>query len=149
MGHRRTPQPSGRAMAGGRTIRGNAVFDRVVRFVPDAFAVQAASLGLMTQTISPGSAGVHSPGASRLGFVGDRGYGVNRWAGRTPYQQGAVQAIGQPIAPVGDPLSQRLGIGAMPAGQPGYPSTGMDAGGLSSLAYLGYAGLNNRTGLGG
>lgn len=149
MGHRRTPRSSGPNTAHGRTIKGNTVYDRVMRFVPDAFAVQAASLGLMTSTISPGSAGRHSPGASAIGFVGDRGYGVNRWAGRTPYQQGAVQAIGQPIAPVGDPLSQRLGIGAMPAGQPGYPSTGTDAGGLSSLAYLGYAGINNRTGLGG
>jgi hypothetical protein len=149
MGHRRTPRADLPSHAQGRTITGNVVYDRVMRFIPDAFARQAASLGLMTSTISPGSAGRHSPGASAIGFVGDRGYGVNRWAGRTPYQQGAVQSLGSPITPVGDPRSRRLGIGAMPAGQPGYPSTGQDAGGLSSLAYLGYAGINNRTGLGG
>lgn len=147
MSHRRTPRAAGPARASGPVIPGNAVYDTVVRFVPDAHARRVASLGLITSTISPASAGRHSPGASPIGFTGDRGYGVNRWSGRTPYQQGAVQSLGAPIAPVGDPRSRRLGIGAMPAGQPGYPSTGQDAGGLSSLAYLGYAGINNRTGL--
>lgn len=149
MSHRRTPTPQSVPNVGGRVIRSNVRTVQAIYCVPDAFSVQAASLGLMTSTISPGSHGVHSPGASAIGFVGDRGYGVNRWAGRTPYQQGAVQAIGAPSAPVTNPRSRRLGIGAMPAGQPGFPSSGQDAGGLSSLAFLGYAGINNRTGLGG
>ena len=89
MSHARTPQASAPNVRG-RTIPGNAVHDVVVRYVPDAFAVQAASLALATLPFSAMSVGVHSPGASAKGFVGDRGYGVNRWAGRTPYQQGAV-----------------------------------------------------------
>lgn len=133
----------------GRRIRGNGHAVTVIVYGPDAFSVQAASLGMATLTFSPMSAGVHSPGASARGFVGDRGYGVNRWAGRTPYQQGAIQGLGAPAQPVLTPKSKRLGIGAMPAGQPGYPSTGQDAGGLASLAYLGYGQLNGRTGLGG
>lgn len=111
---------------------------------PDAFATQAASLGLATLTYSPMSAGVHSPGASPRGFVGDRGYGVNRWAGRTPYP---VQQFQYPPAPIADPMSQRLGIGAGVAGQPGLPNTGTATGGLSSLALLSFNPLG-RPGLG-
>lgn len=112
---------------------------------PDAFSVQAASLGMMTNTFAAGSAGRHSPGASPRGFVGDAGFGVNRWAGRTTYP---LQTFGQAITPVSDPLARRLGIGAGAAGQPGLPGTGSQTGGLSSLAWLTYNPLG-RTGLGG
>ena len=149
MSHRRTPQPTPAPGRGGRVVRGNGRVVAALVYEPDAWAVQAASLGIATGTFSPMSAGVHSPGASARGFVGDRGYGVNRWAGRTPYQQGAVQDLGAPVQPILTPLSQRLGIGAMPAGQPGFPSTGQDDGGLAALAAMGYGQLNNRTGLGG
>lgn len=149
MSHRRTPRATPAPRGAGRVIPGNGHVVATVVYEPDAWSVQAASLGLATNTFSPMSAGRHSPGASPRGFVGDRGYGVNRWAGRTPYQQGAVQALGAPVQPILTPLSQRLGIGAMPAGQPGFPSTGQDDGGLAALAAMGYGGLNNRTGLGG
>ncbi len=112
---------------------------------PDRFSQQAASLGMMTNTFAAGSAGRHSPGASARGFVGDRGYGVNRWAGRTTYP---LQTFGQAIVPVSTPSARRLGIGAGAAGQPGLPSTGAQTGGLSSLAWLTYNPLG-RTGLGG
>lgn len=114
--------------------------------LPDAFAVQAASLGMMTNTFSPASAGIHSPGASPRGFVGDRGFGVNRWSGRTTYP---FQQFSYPPSPIADPLAQRLGFGAGVAGQPGLPSTGdQTGGGRSSLAWLSYNPLG-RTGLGG
>jgi hypothetical protein len=112
---------------------------------PDAFSVQAASLGAMTNTFSLGSVGRHLPGASPRGFVGDRGFGVNRWAGRTTYP---LQTFGQAAMPVLDPSARRLGIGAGAGGQPGLPSTGNATGGLSSLAWLTYNPLG-RTGLGG
>lgn len=131
---------------GGRVIPGNARQTVTVYYVPDQFANQAASLGLATNTFSPMSAGRHTRGTSR-GYTGDPGYGVNRWAGARAYLAGAQQKINQPIAPIYDPLSQRLGIGAMPSGQPGMPGTGQDAGGLGTLAYLGY-GQINRTGMG-
>ncbi len=149
MGNRRTPRPSPGPRAAGRVVPGNGRVVAALVFDADAWSVQAASLGLATNTFSPMSVGVHSPGASSRGVVGDRGYGVNRWAGRTPYQQGAVQALGAPVQPILTPMSQRLGIGAMPAGQPGFPSTGQDDGGLAALQWMGYGQLNNRTGLGG
>ena len=112
---------------------------------PDRFAQQNASLGVMTNTFSPGSAGRHSPGASPRGFVGDRGFGVNRWSGRTTYP---YQTYGHAISPVVDPRSQRLGLGAGVAGQPGLPSTGGLTGGNSSIAWLSWSPLG-RAGLGG
>jgi hypothetical protein len=104
-----------------RTVRGNARVTTGIGTVPDQFAVQAASLGAMTNTFSPGAAGVHSPGASARGWMGDRGYGVNRFGGELPY---AVQNLTGPIRPIQSPSAQRLGAGAMPSGQPGLPSTG-------------------------
>jgi hypothetical protein len=112
---------------------------------PDPFAIQAASLGVMTNPFSPASAGIHSPGASPRGFVGDRGFGVNRWAGRTTYP---LQHWAGAIKPVSDPSAQRLGLGAGVAGQPGLPSTGGLTGGLSSLAWMSWSPLG-RAGLGG
>lgn len=116
---------------------------------PDAFARQAASLGLMTNTFSPGSAGVHGSSTQPRGFTGDRGYGVNRFAGALDYAAGSVQDLVRPVGPIRSPASQRVGLGAGVSGQPGFPNTGADAGGLASLAWLGYGQLNNRTGLGG
>jgi len=128
-----------------RTIAGNSRVVTAVYAVPDQFAVQAASLGMVTNTFSEASAGIHSPGASARGFVGDRGYGVNRWAGRTTYP---LQTFGQAIVPVSDPSARRLGIGAMTSGQPGLPSTGDDNSGLLALARLS-AGPLGRAGMGG
>lgn len=104
-----------------RVIPGNTRRVTVLSTVPDPFSVQAASLGLVTDTYSPASAGVHSPGAGTRGFVGDPGYGVNRWAGAglSPLQHFAGL-----IAPIKAPAAQRLGAGAGPSGQPGLPSTG-------------------------
>lgn len=127
-----------------RVVPGNARVTSAVYTVPDAWGVQAASLGVMTNTFSPGAVGVHDPGASAKGWMGDRGYGVNRWAGRTSYP---LQTFGQPIAPIADPSARRLGIGAGVAGQPGLPNTGEQTGGLSSIAWLTYNPLG-RTGLG-
>jgi len=128
-----------------RVIPGNARVTTAVYAVPDQFAVQAASLGMATNTFSAAAAGVHQGGASPRGYVGDRGYGVNRWAGETTYP---LQTFGQAAVPVADPLSRRLGIGAMTSGQPGMPSTGSETGGLSSIRWLSYNPLG-RTGLGG
>jgi hypothetical protein len=93
-----------------RTIPGNARVVTAVYTVPDQFAVQAASLGMATNTFSAMSAGIHSPGASARGFVGDRGYGVNRWAGRTDYP---LQTFGQAVVPVAEPAARRLGVSRM------------------------------------
>jgi len=133
-----------------RKIRGNGVrVAGVVGFGPDAFSQQAASLGLATNTFSPMSAGRHSPGASARGFVGDRGFGVNRWSGEYPYEAGSVQNLMSPIAPIANPKSRRLGANFGASGQPGFPSTGQDNSGVSALAYLGYGQLSLRTKLGG
>lgn len=128
-----------------RTIPGNTRTVTAMVADPDRQSVQVASLGMMTNTFAAGSAGIHSPGASPRGFVGDRGFGVNRWAGRTTYP---LQTFGQSIVPVADPSARRLGIGAMTTGQPGLPNTGDATGGLSSIAWLSYNPLG-RTGLGG
>lgn len=127
-----------------RTVRGNARKTAAVYAVPDRFGVQAASLGAMTNTFSPGSAGMHSPAATARGYTGLAGHGVNQWSGDGP----PLQSFGSPPAPVLDPLSKRVGFGAGPSGQPGMPSTGAATGGLSSLAWLSYN-PNGRTGLGG
>lgn len=105
----------------GRRIPGNARVTTALVYDPDPFSVQAASLGLVTSTYSPASAGVHSPGAGTRGFVGDPGFGVNRSAGAG----GApMQHFRGAIAPIALPDSQRLGLGAGVSGQPGLPSTG-------------------------
>lgn len=132
-----------------RAIPGNGEKVIATIFGPDRWAVQAASLGAATNTSSPMSVGRHSPGGSALGFVGDRGYGVNRWAGADPRAMGTRQNLAAPSAPVRNPRNKLLGIGAGVSGQPGYPSTGADNSGLSSLAYLGYGQLAMNTGLGG
>jgi len=122
----------------------------LVTFGPDRFAIQMASLGLVTNTIAPSSVGMHSPGGSRIGFSGDRGYGVNRWAGRTPYEQGTLQNFAAPVRPVADPQSKRVGAGAMPSGGPGLPSTGVGASaGFVPLAWMSWGQGLDRQGIGG
>lgn len=120
----------------GRMIPGTGRKETITTFGPDRWSVQIASLGMMTNTFSPGSAGKHSPGATSRGFAGDPGYGVNRWAGETPYHAGPVQPLSAPIVPIADPLSKRLGFGSGVSGQPGMPSTGVHPIN-SSLALLG------------
>lgn len=109
-----------------KVIPANGRTTIAVVFGPDAHAVRlAGSMALATLPFSPMAVGVHSPGASAKGFVGDRGYGVNRMTGRTDPVQffaGAAAAT----RPIQDPKARRLGIGAMPSGQPGLPSTGTD-----------------------
>lgn len=116
-----------------RTIPGNGQTTIAVIFGPDRHALQAASLGMVTNTFSPMSAGRHSAGASPRGFVGDRGYGVNRMGGRTgPLQLFAGAAAA--VKPIRAPKSSRLGANAGVSGQPGLPSTG-----TSALFGAGYA----------
>jgi hypothetical protein len=127
-----------------RKVRGNARATRAVYHVPDRWSLQAASLGVITNTFSPASAGIHSSGTSR-GFSGDPGFGVNRWSGEDPLPR---QNFHIPPAPIADPTARRLGIGAGAAGQPGMPSTGTTAGALGPLARMSYSPLG-RTGWGG
>lgn len=119
-----------------KVIPGNGRTTVALVFGPDAHSLRlAGSMAIATNTFSPMAAGVHSPGASARGFVGDRGFGVNRMGGRTDplqFYAGAAAAT----APVSDPLSRRLGLGAMTSGQPGLPSTGQDNSG-SPLGWLG------------
>lgn len=119
----------------GRVIRGNAHTVTAVVCTPDQFSLQAAGLGVATNTLSPMSAGRHTTG-QRRGFTGDRGYGVNRFAGKLPYQ---VQNFYSPVQPIATPLDERLGLGAGVAGQPGLPSTG-DTADNAALG-LGWVGL--------
>lgn len=110
-----------------RTIAGNVTKTIALIFGPDRQSIQAASLGMATNTFSPMSAGRHSPGASSRGFTGDRGYGVNRMSGRSnPLQffAGAAAAV----RPVGQPGSKRLGARSGVSGGSGLPSTGSGIG---------------------
>lgn len=97
----------------GRVIPGNGTPVTVTVYGPDRFSYQAAGLGLVTNTRSPASSGTN--------FSGDRGYGVNRWAGAIPNPlQSFVSAISKVVLPNVD----GLGLGAGVSGQPGLPSTG-------------------------
>lgn len=128
---------------GRRVVPGNTDVTVAIVSGPDAWSQQiAGSMAIATNTFSPMAHGVHSTGGQ--GFTGDRGYGVNRWAGRLPY---AVQNFMGPVDPIRNPRSRRLGIGAGVAGQPGLPNTGSDAGGLAPLAWMGYSSVG-RTSLG-
>lgn len=129
----------------GRTVRGNARTVKAIVNDPDPWSIQIASLGVMSNTFSPGSAGIHlTGGASPRGFVGDRGFGVNRWAGRTRYPLQHFAGAGKPVL---DPMAQRLGMGAGVSGQPGLPSTGSDAA-MPAVAWLGWV-PTGRAGMGG
>ncbi len=118
----------------GRRVPGNGRTTTTVVYGPDRWAqALAASMAIATNTFSPMAAGVHDPGGTPRGFSGDPGYGVSRWAGRTPPRQ-AYQQIAHPVA---DPMGNRLGIGAGVAGQPGLPNTGIDLP-EQSLGWLSY-----------
>lgn len=108
---------------GGRVVPGNGQVVASVVYGPDAWSVQTASLGIMTNTFSPGSAGV---GMRGLGFTGDPGYGLNgnRFGGRTYY---AKQDFTGVAGPINNPSAYLLGAGSGVAGQPGLPGTGNDA----------------------
>jgi hypothetical protein len=122
----------------GRRVPGNG--QRIVTTVygADRWSTGLArSLAIATNTFSPMAAGTHdTTGGTSRGFSGDPGYGVSRWAGRTPPRQ-ALQRI---AAPVAAPMGARLGIGAGVAGQPGLPSTGTDRPD-SSMGWLSYGQL--------
>lgn len=122
-----------------RLIRGNARQETVTVYGPDAWSYQAASLGVATNPFGPMSAGRHTSGTPR-GYTGDRGYGVNRFAGATLFP---LQSFGSAIVPIAAPIpsSQLLGFGAGVSGQPGLPSTGQDATGLAAMAALGHYGM--------
>lgn len=113
-----------------RTIPGNGRVALALIFDPDRWSKQAASLGVMTNTFSPASSG---PGSR---YVGDPGYGVSRWAGRTTYP---LQQWYGAARPVTNPQERLLGFGAGVSGQPGLPSTGQLTGGISSLTWLSYS----------
>jgi hypothetical protein len=110
----------------GRIIRGNRRAQVTIINEPDPFAVQVQSLGVATNTFSP-----QSKGTGDRGYSGDRGYGVNRFAGDTlPHIP--LHAAQQPAL---TPSQYNLGIGAMVSGQPGLPNTGAESAG-SALAWM-------------
>lgn len=132
----------------GRVIRNNSQPVLAVIHPPDAMSVQlATAMAVATLPFSPMAAGVHTSGTAR-GFSGDPGYGVNRWAGRTPYAVQNFAGAGNPVRGV-NARSKRLGAGAGVSGQPGLPNTGGDTGGLGTLAWLGYGQLNSLGMMGG
>jgi hypothetical protein len=133
-----TGGPSGGGHRRG-TLPGNGRPVTAWVYGPDIHSMRMASLGAYTNTLSPGARGTHLyPDASPYGYTGDPGYGVNRWAGHTtPVQNwyGLVRPLSGAAA-----KGKRLGANAGVSGQPGLPSTGNDAGGLSGVSYAGYGG---------
>jgi len=114
-----------------RVIPANTKVVTAVVAGPDPFAVQAASLGVMTNTFSPAAAGIHTSGQPR-GYTGDPGFGVNRWAGKSTYP---LQHFSAAVVPIADPRSKRVGIGAGTSAQSGLPNTGTQAG-LDALGWM-------------
>lgn len=105
----------------GRLIRARYRTQTTVINLPDQHALSlAGSMGMAVNTFSPMSAGVHDGGASPRGFVGDRGYGVNRFTGDTAPHL----AMGAAVQPILTPDQYNLGLGSGVSGQPGLPSTG-------------------------
>jgi hypothetical protein len=128
-----------------RVIPDNSHVALAVIYGPDAFSLQlAGSMAIANNTFSPMAAGRHNPSTQPRGYTGDRGYGVNRFAGKLNH---AVQNFVGATAPIADPKSRRLGFGAGTAGQPGLPNSGADAGGLGAIAYLGYGQLGQGNGM--
>jgi hypothetical protein len=109
----------------GETLPSTAYQEVVTNWGPDVLARdRAESMANATNTASPMARGVKRSGA--MGFTGDRGYGVNRWAGGMWVNNIPVSPQGyySVVSPQADPLSLRLGYGSGVAGQPGLPSTG-------------------------
>lgn len=124
-----------------RTVPGTGQRFPAVVFGPDAWSVQAASLGFTSNTSSPASSGVHETGRTGPRIAaGLPGFGEARMTGPIAYELGAYQAIGAPSAPVSNPIGRKLGIGAGVSGQPGLPSTGDSAGFGVAGAPLGWGG---------
>jgi len=119
-----------------RVEPGNGTQVTITVFGPDRWPVQAASLGIATNTLSPAAAGTP--------FTGDRGYGVNRWAGATDYP---LQNFAGVAVPVVFPQHVGVGLGSGVSGQPGLPSTG-GLTGLGALATMSGS-PGGRPGLGG
>lgn len=122
---------------GRRVVPGNEAQVTITTFGPgDRWSHQLAGLGVVTNTRSPASSGTL--------FAGDRGFGVNRWAGATPYP---YQQFGGAAVPIALPASVGVGMGNGVSGQPGLPSTG----GLTGLAALATMSLppGGRPGIGG
>lgn len=128
----------------GRLIKSRDAIVTALRGQPSAMSVQIQSLGAIINTFSPGARGRHNDGPG--GFRGDPGFGVNRWAGAWPFQSGPVQPYGKFSTPALDPISARVGLGAMPSGQPGLPQSGQTSGD-SAVRWL--SSFQMRSGLGG
>lgn len=103
-----------------RVIPGNGRVVTTVVYGPDAWGVQAASLGAVVNTYSRASSG-------KRGLQGLEGFGVNAWHGASPWPMQHFRGL---VRPITDPASQRLGAGAGVSGQPGLPSTGQLSGAL-------------------
>lgn len=104
----------------GRTIRARWRPQVTIVNDPDAFAVQAQSLGMATLPQSP-----MSIGTGDRGYVGDLGFGLNgnKFSGDTlPHL-----ALPAPAQPVLTPSQLNVGFGAGVSGQPGLPNTGSDS----------------------
>ena len=130
-GSRRHPTvAAGGPRPAGHHPRGNVTTRQVQVSEPDAFSEQAASLGFVTNTVSPWSNGAGGSGY----FQELDGFGVDghRFAGKLPY---ALQNFSAPIRPIKDPTAIRLGMQAGPSQMPVFPSTGIDAN-LASLAAM-------------
>lgn len=123
---------------GRRVIPGNGTTVTITVFGPDRWSVQAASLGMLTNTRSPASSGTP--------YSGDRGYGLNgnRWTGATPYPLQHFAGAAQPVV---YPQHVGVGLGSGVSGQPGLPSTG-GLTGLGALAAMSSS-PGGRPGLGG
>lgn len=112
---------------GGHTVPGNTRRTTALINPPDRWSIQLASgMAIGTAPFSPMARGVEPNG--KPGFMkGVRGNGVNRASGRTAPQQGFSGAI----VPIAAPGNYAIGTGAGVAGQPGWPSTGDAATGVS------------------
>ena len=113
-----------------RKIRSNLRCVAALVADPDAWGIQAASLGQIVNTNSPASVGV---GARATGLSG---YGVNRSTGDIGPMQG-FQGIPLPVA---NPGVYNVGMQAGPSDQPGFPNTGLAGG---STGWLDLAKSNN------
>lgn len=113
-----------------RLVPGNMRKTTALIAVPDRWSVQVASLGLVTNTNSPASAGIG------LRAYGLNGYGVNRFSG----DAGPMQAFTGIPSPISRPGKYNVGMQAGPSDQPAYPSTGQTTG---STGWLDLAKRNN------
>lgn len=122
----------------GHVIPGNGHPLLAWAFEADRQSIQAASLGMATNSFSPMSAGVHAgDGGTPRGYTGLPGFGMN--GNRDSTRTGPLQVFSSAVRPITNPERRSLGMGAGVAGQPGMPSTG-NAGGLPGYMGLGQLG---------